>query len=221
MKKFIWPGVATILVLGFIAIGMTNSTDVRTSMGQGALWSTEVENLDGSGNLNLYGSATVGGALAITGATTFGGDVTITDDNIIFGNGTALSTASTAGASYGQIIYAYLGGTSDAVEGSALVATATVSGFTVCVQPAQQDRTGVVGVAVSATSTGSVVGVYISGYVNARTTGTVVAGDTLVYSDLADGYLEADTTPTTGADVAVAAGIGPTAGGLTKVILYK
>lgn len=230
MKKFILPILVIGLIGVFIAKGKTNSTDVRTSMGQGALWSTEIENLDGSGNWTLYGNASIGGTLTQTGAAAFSGaltsgsNLTITDDDLIFGDGTAPSTTTTSGNSYGTLVYAYLGGSSDALEGSVLAATSTVvsgSGITVCVQPATQDLTSAIGIAAAAASTGSVVGMYINGYVLARTTGTVAVGNTLVPSNAAIGYLAADTTPTTGADMAVALSAGVTTGGLTRVLLYK
>lgn len=137
------------------------------------------------------------------------------------------STATTSGNSTGRSIKAYLAGATPAVEGSLLVATTPVAGtgpivtegISVIVSPATIDLTNWVGIAKAATSTGSIVDVYYSGFVLARTTGTVVAGDTLVSTGTVAGYLGADATPTTGADVGVAMTAGNAAGGLTKIRL--
>ena len=155
-----------------------------------------------------------------------------TDDGVqIKGNlssqGVLPSTDTTSGNSSGQSVKAYLAGTVAAVEGSLLVATTPVAGtgpiivqgLTVIVGPATNDLTNWLGVAKTAASTGTLVDVYYSGFVLARTTGTVVPGDSLVSTTAAAGYLTGDSTPTTGADVAIAITAGTAAGGLTKVRL--
>lgn len=140
----------------------------------------------------------------------------------IYETGTIIpSTATTSGTSEGRSRPAYLTGTTAALEGSVLIATTPVAGhdFSVIVARAVADQTGWVGVAKAAKSTGSIVDVYYSGFVLARTTGTVNPGDTLVTSSATAGYLASDTTPTTGADMAVALSAGTSTGGLTKVRL--
>lgn len=149
------------------------------------------------------------------------------DESVVFNsdvsqNGIQLtSTATTSGTSVGLTKKAYLSGTAAAIEGSLLITTTPVSGYglSVAVSLAGADQTSWLGVAKSAASTGSVVDVYYSGFVLALTTGTVAPGDTLVTSSLVRGYLAADVTPTTGADVGVALSAGVAAGGLTKIKL--
>lgn len=138
--------------------------------------------------------------------------------------GTALSSLNTSGLSSGDLYYAYLAGTVNAVEGSVLVATTSVSNqISVIVAPATVGLTSVAGVASSAVSTGSVVGVYSSGgWAEALTTGTVVAGDQLATSSLSAGYLYAPQSGTNSLlastqTVAVALTAGTAAGGRTRV----
>lgn len=138
--------------------------------------------------------------------------------------GTALSSLNTSGFSAGNLYYAYLAGTVDALEGSVLVATTSVnSKISVIVAPATVGLTNFAGVASAATSTGSVVGVFSGGsWCLALTTGTVVAGDQLAVSALSAGYLYAPTTgsnsllPST-ATVAVALTAGNAAGARARV----
>lgn len=154
--------------------------------------------------------------------------LTIKDESILVnGNissyGSMITTNTTAGNSFGQSIPAYLFGEQNALEGSVLVATYPSAGnmLTVAVCPSGLDNTKWIGVAANAASTGTIVNVYWSGFVLARTTGTVNAGDVLVTTNTVglSGYLGADTTPTTGADMAIAISSGVAAGGLTKVKL--
>ncbi len=134
--------------------------------------------------------------------------------------GTVLSTATTSGLSNGQLFYAYLGGSTAALEGSVLIATTPVAGqgVTVVVAPATNGVSTVVGVASSAVSTGSVVGVYSYGWALALTTGTVSAGDYLATSSLSAGYLAAGVNTSTGV-VGVALSAGNSAGGRTRIRL--
>jgi hypothetical protein len=134
--------------------------------------------------------------------------------------GVILSTANTSGFSAGQLYYAYLGGTVNALEGSALVATTPVAGqgVTVAVAAATANLTTVVGVASAAVSTGSVVGVYSYGWALALTTGTVNAGDVLTTSSASAGYLAANVVTSTGA-VGVALASGNSAGGRIRIRL--
>lgn len=134
----------------------------------------------------------------------------------------APSTATTSGNSIGDLMYAYLSGPTAAVEGSVLIATTAVAGqgISVAVAPAVANQTSVVGVAAAAASTGSVVGVYGYGWVLARTTGTVVAGDYLVTSSNAIGYLGTSVIGSTGT-VGIAFAGGVSAGGLTRIKLGR
>ncbi len=134
--------------------------------------------------------------------------------------GVILSTANTSGFSAGQLFYAYLGGSTPALEGSSLVATTPVAGqgVTVAVAAATAGLSTVVGVASSAVSTGSVVGVYSYGWVQALTTGTVNVGDYLQTSSASAGYLAAGGQVSTGT-VGVALSAGNSAGGRIRIRL--
>ena len=140
--------------------------------------------------------------------------------------GTVLSSLNTSGFSAGQLYYAYLGCTTNAVEGSALIVTGTVSNqVTVCVASTTAGLTSFAGLASAAVSTGSVVGVYSGGsWALALTTGTVVAGDQLAVSSLSAGYLYAPASGTNSllsstATVAVALTAGTSSGARTRVRL--
>lgn len=85
--------------------------------------------------------------------------------------------------------------------------------------PATTDLTDWIGISEGAVAAGSVGYVTVGGYALALTTGTVNRGDALVSTGTVAGYLGADTTPTTGADVGVALSSGPAAGGLTIIRL--
>lgn len=84
---------------------------------------------------------------------------------------------------------------------------------------ATTDLTDWVGISEGAVAVGSVGYVTVGGYALALTSGTVNRGDVLVSTVGASGYLGADTTPTTGADVGVALSSGNAAGGLTIIRL--
>lgn len=85
---------------------------------------------------------------------------------------------------------------------------------------ATNDLTTFLGIAYEATAAGAVGYVITEGYAVAKTTGTVNRGDTLVTTTAAAGRLTGDSTPTTGADVAVAVSSGVAAGG-TAVVYVK
>jgi len=76
-----------------------------------------------------------------------------------------------------------------------------------------------IGISEGAVAAGSIGYITVGGYALALTTGTVNRGDTLVSTGTVSGYLGADTTPTTGADVGVALSSGTAAGGLTIIRL--
>lgn len=139
------------------------------------------------------------------------------------GSNTAVAHSTTTGE--GKIAWAYLAGTTNAVVGHLLVfanaALGTSQGVTVTVGNNTADLTTWAGICAVAASTGGVVGIYnrAGDWVLARTTGTVTEGQILVSGTSADGYLQADATPTTGADVGVALEDGTAAGGLTLIQL--
>jgi len=169
---------------------------------------TAAELLPGADNANDIGSVTKTlQNLYSTEVTAYGIDFT---------TGTALIDTESRGIR----ISAYLAGTVDAEQGDLLIGDAPVGDeMAVRVASATTDLTSWVGIAVAATSTGSAVAIYTYGYVHALTTGAVNPGDTLVSSNTETGYLGADTTPTTGADVGVAMEYGTAAGGLTLIRL--
>lgn len=108
-------------------------------------------------------------------------------------------------------------------------ATAWVQGTLVVADPnavgcgakggATTDLTSWIGVSEGAVAVGAIGNISVGGYALALTTGTVSRGDTLVSTTSAAGYLTGDSTPTSGADVAVALSSGTAAGGLTIVRL--
>jgi len=129
------------------------------------------------------------------------------------------STATTSGTSLGNSIPMCLSGNLAAIEGHLLVSTHAVAGCgpAVMVSTLTIDVTTWFGIAKAAASTGSIVDVYYDGFVLALTTGTVNPGDTLVSTNTVRGYLGADTTPTTGAEVGIAMSAGTAAGGRVKI----
>jgi hypothetical protein len=238
MKKTFRLLVSSVL-LGLLAAGplpLLHSAiaDIDAKQGSGVYNNVDMYRLTQAGIIYLSTSSVSAGITLdpSTGITLEAGkDITlpVTSDLVLGSLTTAVSTTTTSGTSQGTIFTAYLKdggatvGTIAAVEGSVLCSTtaSTNAGdyVTVVVCPATLDFTGWVGIAAAAASTGSVVNVYDSGWVLARTTGTVVAGDVLVTTGSVAGYLWRDTTPTTGADVGVAMGPGNAAGGLTRIRL--
>lgn len=193
MKTFVFG-----LLAGFLLVGWLQAESIqRFEYPSG----TEIYDLQSDGSIGIAGSIRQGL------------------------DGTAETVSTTSGNSQGVKVPVTLHADSAAVlEGSVLVAyfPSSASGSVeVGLGGATNDLTTVVGIAAEAGSAGDVIDMYVSGFVLARTTGTVVAGNTLVSTTAAAGYLAADATPTTGADVAVALSTGTAAGGLTKVLLYK
>lgn len=129
----------------------------------------------------------------------------------------SLSTTNTSGFSAGHLYYALLGGSTPALEGSALVATTPVgTSVTVAVAAATAGLSTVVGYASAAVSTGSIVGVYSDGWAMALTTGTVNVGDNLATSSLSAGFLSSIGTISTGT-IGIALTSGNTAGGRIRI----
>lgn len=216
MRKLVKSWYLLVLLLGAPAILFATYTFQRYTVSD-----TEIYELLSDGSLQLAGELSAVDA-SISDDLSVAGTLTISGDDLQWGSATvAGSTATTSGTSQGDLRTAYLSGDTAAVEGSLLIATTAVAGqgVSVAVSLASNDQTNWVGTAAAATSTGSVVNYYSDGWVLARTTGTVVAGDVLVSSAGARGYLGVDVTPTTGADVGVALGGGVAAGGLVKIQL--
>lgn len=140
----------------------------------------------------------------------------------------AVSTTATSGTSTGDQFTAFLasgpasgsGVSIPAIEGSVLCSTTSQQGnqVTVVVCVNTLNLGSVIGIAASAASTGTVVNLYSTGWVLARTTGTVAAGDSLSTSSLASGYFQ---TSGSSATVAIALGAGNAAGGLTRVKIVR
>jgi hypothetical protein len=231
---------APIAFLAIVASIRSASTDFWTISGRGTSWGQDVARLDSDLKFHLAnasgtdvftsdasGNVAASGTLAVTGAATFSANQNMAANKaIVWGGGVAISTATTSTYSQGNKAYAYLGGDQPALEGSVLIATTAVNGqgLTAMVAPATLDQTGVIGIAAAATSSGSVVPFYYDGFVLALTTGAINAGDVLVTTATASsyGYLGADTTPTTGADVAVALQTrAANTSGLLKVRIVK
>lgn len=140
----------------------------------------------------------------------------------IFTSDVIPSTFTTSGNSFGNIVPVYLTGSIAAVEGSVLVATTPVAGkgVSVVVAPALSNLGSPIGVARKASAVGNSIEMYTSGFVLARTTGTVNPGDPLVTSSLSAGYLatlSASSTTVVGVSLAT----GNSAGGLTKIKLVR
>jgi len=132
---------------------------------------------------------------------------------------TSFSPSNTSGNSAGITFPAYLGGSTAAVEGSALIVAAPLNSTQVQVQVANASAsTKVIGVAAAAASVGSVVQVYTHGWVLALTTGTVSPGDILVSTTTA-GYLFANNSASANQQVGIALSTGTAAGGLAVIQL--
>lgn len=140
----------------------------------------------------------------------------------------AVSTTATSGTSTGDQFTAFLasgpasgsGVSIPAIEGSVLCSTTSQQGnqVTVVVCVNTLNLGSVIGIAASAASTGTVVNLYSTGWVLARTTGTVAAGDSLSTSSLASGYFQ---TSGSSATAAIALGAGNANGGLTRVKIVR
>jgi len=236
MKKYLKHAIWAIpLLLGltfFAKHARTASTDLFTVTGRGTSWGQDIFGINSSLGMYLnnylgtqiFGVTTAGDA-TLTGDMTVGDDAVISSTANVVGDirqGTA-STAHSTTTAEGIIRWCYLGGSTAAVPGHLMAASnatlGTGEGVTVVVSDNGTDKTDWIGICAVATATGSVVPVYINGFVFALTTGTVAEGNTLVSDASFDGYLKADTTPTTGADVGVALEDGVATGGLTLIRL--
>lgn len=211
--------VAALLV--FSVIGVSKAVFVQDATNVNNLAIDSVGIYDSSGTLRMsfgpQGGTSMGG---YTSGTLINSDVSIlAGKDLFYGAVNAqMSTTTTSGSSQGNVYTAYLTGSPNALEGSALISTSCPSGITgacVAVSLAVKDQTNVVGVAAVAASTTSVVLVYDRGWVIGLTTGTINPGDSLATSSSAAGYLESRSTGTVG--VSLASGV--TAGGTVKIKL--
>lgn len=130
-----------------------------------------------------------------------------------------LPTSATA-SYYANWVPVYNPLSSSIAAGTVLVSSNTGIGY---VRPAGAtiDLTGVVGVAaetIGAASKGWMVP-RGGGYAMALTTGTIAIGDVLITSGTVAGRLGPDSTPTTGADIAVAMEAGDAAGDSIVVLM--
>lgn len=203
MKKSLKFFLASIVLIAGLGIGVKVSanyaahndfTSFFTIKGIGSLVNTAILWLDGTyRSLHLYD-----------------GDV------ILGGKGNQPST--TAGEYPGFKVQLKNCGTAAWVQGTLVTVNDDAAG---CgrTSPATLDLTDWVGISEGSVAVGSVGYITVAGYALALTTGTVNRGDTLVSTGTVAGYLGADTTPTTGADVGVALSSGNAAGGLTIIRL--
>lgn len=173
----------------------------------------------GTDNTNDLGSSSLGFRTIYTYDLTMQDDLQLNSANsqVQFGATTSVSSTVVLGASQGTLYLAQLGGGVASAEGSAMVATST-SGTNITVMVAQGSalNTAFVGIASGVVSTGSVVGVFDTGWVNALTVGAVSAGDQ-VYISSVPGYLSTlnfTTGPVCGIALQAASNVF---GGITKI----
>ncbi len=191
-KNFLWVGLA-LLVAGVAGAASSIFTDIWSVTGTGSLSNTSVAYVDSTYDMNLYK-----------------GDLVL--------EGTASKPSATAGTYPGIKVYLKNCGGSSWVQGNLIIVDDEEEG---CGQAstATADLTDWVGIAEGTVAAGSSGYVTVGGYALALTTGTVNRGDTLISTAGAAGYLGADITPTTGADVGVALSSGTQGGGLTVIRL--
>lgn len=188
--------------------------------------------VDDSGNLTMLGTLTavtgtfsgnetIAGTLDVTGASSFTGIMNPKTSQTVGTIDTAVSTSTTTGTSAGVRYPVYLGGSTNSVEGSVIVATNPVNLNKVAgMITASSDLTTFIGIAASVVSTGSVVNVYSSGYILALTSGAVSPGDLLVTTSAAAGYLWANNSASANTVVGTALNKGTAASpGLMKIKL--
>jgi len=197
MKKHfrIFFGVlAGVLVAAGLLKGASNEfTDYWTILGIGSLRNTAIAWIDSARDFTLY------------------------DGDIILG-GKGATPSATAGEYPALKIPIKNDGNSTWSQGTLVTVDDDCAG---CGKASSaNDQTDWIGFSEGTVAHGSVGYVIAAGYALALTTGTVNRGDVLVSTATtpsSPGYVAADTTPTTGADVAVAIASGTTAGGLTAV----
>lgn len=219
------------MAMGNISILKASNGDILTYTGSGSLNSVEVFRINSTGNVVTTNGFTQTNTAGVTSASISQGDMTLntSSSTLQFGDGTVVPATMTATRSQGTFFTGYLQNGSAAVninatEGMVLCATTSAvgQGITLVACPNSLNLPSWAGIAVAAASTGSVVNVFDTGWVNALTTGTVNAGDQLVTSSLTQGYLQSWTLAQVSGStstVAIALTAGIAAGGLTKVKL--
>lgn len=206
--------------------------DITSIQGGGIFNNVDVFRIDSNAQVTFSSYTVSGVAVPHTtfsnqGVTTHAADVTMLGlADVNFGSLTvAQSTTNTTQTGQGNVYTAFLASSTSsalsiaALEGSVICATTTQQGnfITVVVCPAVAANAPWIGVADTATSTGTVINILSAGaWALAQTTGTVNPGDMLMTSSLASGFLQATVTSTNNV-VGIALGVGNSAGGLTKV----
>lgn len=214
MKRFkVLGALALILGAGLFATAYSARTDIFSLVGGGVLRAVDVFRITSTGDVKITDSSsyTAHDIDSTTGETTiYNGDINL---------GGIGTTPTSSAANYGAITIQLKNDDSSSWAIGSLIAVdddcAGCGKLTTA-----NDQTDWVGFAQEVVAAGSVGKVVISGYALALTTGTVNRGDVLVSTATtpsSPGYTAADTTPTTGADVAVAIASGTAAGGTTLV----
>lgn len=193
MKKKLTLAFATLCVGAGLFAASNEFTDFWTIRGRGSLYNTAIAWIDSTRDLVLY------------------------DGDIVLGG---LGTTPSVSANYPAIkIPIKNDGATAWAQGTLVTVDDDCEGCGKA-SPASNDATDWIGFSEGTVAVGAVGYVISSGYALALTTGTVNRGDVLVSTATTPssvGYVAADTTPTTGADVAVALSSGTSSGGLTLV----
>lgn len=201
MKKFfIWGFLGLASIAGLYATSNWY-TDIHTVTGQGTLSHTAIWYITSGYDAYFKSDGSTTDFSIVDTTVTVANDLVL-PENIRHGSyTTAITTANTAGNSYGTIMQAFLAASPHeqaAVEGDSLcAATTTANGYVevkVC-EPSVALGTWV-GIAAAAASTGTFVSVYNDGWVLARTTGTVAVGDYLATTNKGSGILATTTNST-------------------------
>jgi len=213
MKKSKIAFVLVALVGGLLCAKIVRSanTDISALQGDGSLYNVDVFRITSTADMKLTDSASY---------TAFDVDSTL-------GTITLSSGSLNLSGSLGQPTTSIFGGITIALKNCGTAAWVQGNLITVdddeagcgTVSPTTVDLTDWVGISIGAVAVGDVGYVAVGGLTVALTTGTVNRGDTLVSTNTVAGYLGADATPTTGADVGVALSSGTSAGGLTLIRL--
>lgn len=180
MKKFKSWGAAALLITIGISLAYATVTYVQSfKVGGNYVWILEST-----------------GATLQTGAMKSG--------NTLTGSSLTLPTTVT-GSNFSRWVPVKNIGSSAVIQGQILIASNTGTGF-VMGAPATLDLTNTVGVAAEGIASGA-TGWMVprgGGYAVILASGTIAIGDVLVSSGATAGYAWSDTTPTTGAQLAIA-----------------
>lgn len=211
-SKIVFGLLVLFLVASFAVPNLRSAlSDIFALQGGGSLYNKDVFRITSTGDVYITDSSSYTGMLidSTTGElTAYSGDL------VMGGNGSQPSTSNY----YGLKIALKNCGASAWAAGNLITVDDNEAG---CgrVSPATLDLTDWVGISEGTVAAGSVGYVTVGGYALALTTGTVNRGDCIVSTGTVAGYMGADTTPTTGADIGVALSSGTAAGGLTLIRL--